>query len=215
MRIDRCDTLTEVMMESQQEMVQPEQGSAQGNAQENAQGNAPKPRHRAAWPVVWLRDILVSVVVAVFIITFLYQPVRVEGTSMLPRLENHDRLFINKFVYRFEAIQRGDVIVFHYPRDPRLSYIKRVIAIPGDRVEIDRGQVYVNGQPLAEPYVPEQYRDGRSLDAEVVPPGEYFVLGDHRSIASDSRDFGMVARRLIYGKAEFVYWPERDAGFVR
>ncbi len=191
------------MTESQQEMVQPEQESA------------PEQPNRAAWPAVWLRDILVSVVVAIFIITFLYQPVRVEGTSMLPRLENHDRLFINKFVYRFEAIQRGDVIVFHYPRDPRLSYIKRVIAIPGDRVEIDRGQVYVNGQPVAEPYVPERYRDARSMDEQVVPPGEYFVLGDHRSIASDSRDFGMVARKLIYGKAEFVYWPSRDAGFVR
>ena len=166
-----------------------------------------------AW--VWIRDILVSVVVAVFIITFLYQPVRVEGTSMLPRLENHDRLFINKFVYRFEAIQRGDVIVFHYPRDTRLSYIKRVIAVPGDSVEIDRGQVVVNGNPLSEPYVPLQYRDTRSMEPQVVPPGEYFVLGDHRSIASDSRDFGMVARRLIYGKAEFVYWPSRDAGFVR
>ena len=172
-------------------------------------------RASAAIAWVWMRDIVVSVVVAVFIITFLYQPVRVEGTSMLPRLENHDRLFINKFVYRFEAIQRGDVIVFHYPRDPRLSYIKRVIAVPGDRVEIDRGQVVVNGNPLSEPYVPLQYRDMRSMEPEVVPPGEYFVLGDHRSIASDSRDFGMVARPLIYGKAEFVYWPSRDAGFVR
>ena len=186
-------------------------GSVSGGAAAN---DALLPRRRSL-PLVWLRDVLISVASSVLIITFFYQPVRVEGTSMLPRLENHDRLFINKFVYHFEAIQRGDVIVFHYPRDPRLSYIKRVIAIPGDRVEIENGQVYVNDEPLNEPYVPEQYRDTRSMQPEIVQPGEYFVLGDHRSIASDSRDFGLVPRRLIYGKAEFVYWPRRDAGFVR
>jgi signal peptidase I len=189
--------------------------TANGTTREVDEIGISRPRRRQPLPIVWARDIAISVLASVVIITFLYQPVRVEGTSMLPRLENHDRLFINKFVYHFEAIQRGDVIVFHYPRDPRLSYIKRVIAIPGDRVEIDRGQVYVNGRPLNEPYVPLQYRDTRSMDPQVVPPGEYFVLGDHRSIASDSRDFGMVARTLIYGKAEFVYWPSRDAGFVR
>uniref|UniRef100_E6QIH6 Signal peptidase I n=1 Tax=mine drainage metagenome TaxID=410659 RepID=E6QIH6_9ZZZZ len=165
--------------------------------------------------MLWVRDVCFSVCASVLIITFLYQPVRVEGTSMLPRLEDHDRLFINKFVYHFEAIERDDVVVFHYPRNPKLSYIKRVIAIPGDRVEIRDGQVMVNGRAIDEPYVPEEYRDTRSMDARVVPQGEYFVLGDHRSIASDSRDFGMVARGLIYGKAEFVYWPRRDVGVVR
>ncbi len=165
--------------------------------------------------MLWMRDVCFSVCASVLIITFLYQPVRVEGTSMLPRLEDHDRLFINKFVYHVEAIKRGDVVVFHYPRNPKLSYIKRVIAIPGDRVEIRDGQVVVNGSAIAEPYVPEEYRDTRSMEAEMVPPGEYFVLGDHRSIASDSRDFGLVARGLIYGKAEFVYWPRRDVGVVR
>ena len=82
------------------------------------------------------------------IITFLYQPVRVEGTSMLPRLEDHDRLFINKFVYHFASIERGDVMVFHYLRDPEKSYIKRVIALSGDRLWIDRGRVWLNGKPL-------------------------------------------------------------------
>ena len=96
------------------------------------------------------------------IILFLYQPVRVEGTSMLPRLEDHDRLFINKFVYHITSIERGDVVVFHYPRDPEKSYIKRVIALPGDRLRIDHGQVWVNGRALPENYVPEMYRDTRS-----------------------------------------------------
>ena len=94
---------------------------------------------------LWVRDLVVSAIASVLIITFLYQPVRVEGTSMLPRLEDHDRLFINKFVYRFAAIERGDVVVFHYPRDPEKSYIKRVIALPGDRLRITQGTVWVNG----------------------------------------------------------------------
>ncbi|MGP8269788.1 MAG: signal peptidase I [Terracidiphilus sp.] len=165
--------------------------------------------------VLWMRDLLVSAAASVLIITFLYQPVRVEGTSMLPRLEDSDRLFINKFVYRFEAIERGDVVVFHYPRDPEKSYIKRVIALPGDRLRIDHGQVWLNGKPLRERYVPEEYRDSRSMAEIVIPEESYFMMGDHRSISSDSREFGPVDRSLIYGKAAFVYWPARDAGVVR
>ena len=176
---------------------------------------APHPDSQPSGWRLWMRDLLFSAAASVLIITFLYQPVRVEGTSMLPRLVDQDRLFINKFVYHFEAIDRGDVVVFHYPRNPQLSYIKRVIAVPGDRLSIDRGQVYVNGKALDEPYVPEQYRDTRSLDPMVVPEGQYFVLGDHRSIASDSREFGTVKRDLIYGKAAFIYWPTQDVGVVR
>lgn len=164
---------------------------------------------------LWLRDLFVSVAASVLIITFLYQPVRVEGTSMLPRLEDSDRLFINKFVYHIAAIERGDVVVFHYPRDPEKSYIKRVIALPGDRIWIAQGEVWVNGTPLHESYVPEQYRDTRSMADMIVPPNTYFMMGDHRSISSDSREFGPVQRSLIYGKAVFIYWPAKDAGAVR
>jgi signal peptidase I len=164
---------------------------------------------------LWLRDLLVSGAASVLIITFLYQPVRVEGTSMLPRLEDRDRLFINKFVYRVSAIERGDVVVFHYPRDPEKSYIKRVIAIPGDRLRIDHGVVWLNGKMHREGYVPEEYRDSRSMAEITVPPDYYFMMGDHRSISSDSREFGPVERSYIYGKAVFVYWPTRDAGVVR
>ena len=157
---------------------------------------------------------LVSVAISLFIILFLYQPVRVEGTSMLPRLEDQDRLFINKFAYRFESIQRGDVVVFLYPGDHSKSYIKRVIALPGDNLRIDHGQVWVNGIALNEPYVPFRYRDDRSQAAMTVPQGDFWVMGDHRSISSDSRDFGPVPRPLIYGKAAFVYWPMDQAGVV-
>ncbi len=163
---------------------------------------------------LWLRDLLIATVASVLIITFLYQPVRVEGTSMLPRLEDRDRLFINKFVYHISSIEHGDVVVFYYPRDPEKSYIKRVIALPGDTLRIDRGRVFVNGKLLREPYVPAEYRDNRSLAEITIPADCYFMMGDHRSISSDSRDFGPVDRSLIYGKAAFVYWPARDVGVV-
>jgi signal peptidase I len=164
---------------------------------------------------LWLRDLLISAAASVLIITFLYQPVRVEGTSMLPRLEDHDRLFINKFVYHITSIERGDVVVFHYPRDPEKSYIKRVIALPGDRLRIDRGSVWLNGKLQSEGFVPDTYRDSRSMAEIIVPDGTYFMMGDHRSISSDSREFGPVERDLIYGKAVFVYWPAKDAGVVK
>jgi signal peptidase I len=163
----------------------------------------------------WLRDLIVSIVISAFIIVFLYQPVRVEGTSMLPMLEDQDRLFINKIAYRVGDIHQGDVVVFEYPRDHEKSYIKRVIALPGDDIRIDHGRVYVNGARLKESYVPVRFSDDRSLPETVLPPNQYFVMGDHRSISSDSRDFGPVDRDLIYGKAVFVYWPMEQVGVVR
>lgn len=163
----------------------------------------------------WMRDMVVSVIVSAFIIIFLYQPVRVEGTSMLPVLEDQDRLFINKMAYRVGEIHRGDVVVFLYPRDHEKSYIKRVIALPGDDLRIDRGRVYVNGRAIAEKYVPPRFTDERSESEMVVPKDRFFVMGDHRSISSDSRDFGPVDRGLIYGKAAFVYWPMDQVGVVR
>src|SRR6266478_3759748 len=103
---------------------------------------------------VWVRDLLVSLAISAFIIIFLYQPVKVEGTSMMPGLEDQERIFVNKFVYRWEPISRGDIVVFRYPRDTTKSYIKRVIGVAGDRILIDNGQVYVNGDPIEEDYVP-------------------------------------------------------------
>ena len=175
---------------------------------------AARPPRKSAGIMLWFRDLLVAAIASVLIITFLYQPVRVEGTSMLPRLVDRDRLFINKFVYHFTAIDHGDVVVFHYPRDPAKSYIKRVIALPGDDLRIEHGRVYVNGVKLEEPYVPLEYADTRSVTEMTIPDDCYYMMGDHRSISSDSRDFGPVERSLVYGKAVFVYWPTRDLGVV-
>ncbi len=163
----------------------------------------------------WLRDLMVSIVISAFIIIFLYQPVRVEGTSMLPMLQDQDRLFINKIAYRVGDIHQSDVVVFQYPRDHTKSYIKRVIALPGDDVRIEHGRVYVNGAQLKETYVPSRFTDDRSQPEIVLPPNQYWVMGDHRSISQDSRDFGPVDRELIYGKAAFVYWPMEQVGVVR
>jgi signal peptidase I len=172
-------------------------------------------RARSSGVHSWLRDLMVSILVSAFIIIFLYQPVRVEGTSMLPVLQDQDRLFINKIAYRVGHIEHGDVVVFLYPRDHTKSYIKRVIGVPGDTIRIEDGAVSVNGKALKELYIPLRFRDDRSEPEIVVPPNEYFVMGDHRSISSDSRDFGPVSRELIYGKAAFVYWPMDQMGVVR
>jgi signal peptidase I len=164
---------------------------------------------------VWLRDLIVSLAISAFIIVFIYQPVKVEGTSMMPSLEDQERIFVNKFVYRLEPISRGDIVVFRYPRDPSKSYIKRVIGAAGDRIRIDSGQVYVNSEAIEEDYVPPVYADARSYPEMVVPPECYFVLGDHRSMSNDSRDFGPVNQSYIYGKAVFGYWPMDKLGRVR
>jgi signal peptidase I len=165
----------------------------------------------------WLRDLSLSVVIAIIVILFLYQPVKVEGTSMMPALQDQERIFINKFVYTLGIgkVGRGDTVVFWYPNDRTKSYIKRVIGLPGDRVEIDHGQVFLNGRGLDEVYVPPEYRDQLSMETRVVPKGEYFVLGDHRSSSNDSRAWGMVPRQYIYGKAVFIYWPLDKMGPLR
>jgi signal peptidase I len=163
----------------------------------------------------WTRDLVVSLGIAGIIIMFLYQPVKVEGTSMMPRLTDQERIFINKFIYRFEPIHRGDVVVFWYPLEPGKSYIKRVIGLPGDRVEMADGAVLVNGERIEEPYILPEYRGRQSHGSILVPPGEFYVLGDHRNSSNDSRVWGTVARKYIYGKAELAYWPIGQFGFLQ
>src|SRR6202795_2857183 len=106
---------------------------------------------------VWTRDLLIAIGLALVIIVFLYQPVKVEGTSMAPLLSDQERIFINKFVYRFTPIERGDVVVFWYPLDHSKSFIKRVIGLPGETIELRASHLYVNGKELVEPYVPPSY----------------------------------------------------------
>jgi signal peptidase I len=187
------------------------------NPPDQAEIEKPKSRSTVIAAMAWLRDLMLSVLIAVLVILFLYRPVKVEGTSMMPGLLDQERLFINQFSYRFGLgdIKRGDTVVFWYPEDTTKSYIKRVIGLPGDSVSVQDGSVYVNGKKLEEDYVPEEYRDDRPYGPETVPPNQYFVLGDHRISSNDSRAWGFVPRNYIYGKAVFVFWPLEHAGSVR
>jgi len=162
----------------------------------------------------WFRDIFFAFVTAIFIVVFVIQPVKVEGTSMQPRLVDQERIFVNRFIYRFADIHRGDVVVFWYPKDKTKSFIKRVVGVPGDEVEIRYGLVYVNGEQISEPYLEPEFQDHDSLQKETVPPDQYFVLGDHRNSSNDSRNWGFVPKDLIYGRAIFSYWPMSRVGPV-
>ena len=149
-----------------------------------------------------------------FLITFVAQAFRVQGTSMLPVLEDGERIIVNKFIYRFHPIERGDVVVFWWPRDPSVSFIKRVVGLPGDSVEVRAGTVYVNGQRLKEDYVDAKFRDDESYSPVEVRRGYYYVLGDHRNSSNDSRSWGEVPEKYIYGRAVFRFWPLSKIGVI-
>ena len=160
----------------------------------------------------WTRDLAVALGLAIVVMIFLYQPVKVEGTSMYPLLSDQERIFINKFIYRFEPTERGDVVVFWYPLDRSKSFIKRVVGLPGESIEIRDGHLYVNGEELPDQYVPAGYLDGSNYGPRRIPEDDYFVMGDHRDSSNDSRVFGPVPRPYIYGKAVFAYWPVNHFG---
>lgn len=161
------------------------------------------------------RDILFAGVVAILIVVFVIQPVRVEGQSMMPKLHDQDRIFVNKFIYPLrewlgdrEPIKRGDIVVLLYPNDPSKSYIKRVVGLPGEKVEILEGKLYVNDELIEESYLDENYLSHDSTPTPVdVNAHHYFVMGDNRNNSSDSRSWGLVPEKYIYGKAVFRYYP--------
>jgi signal peptidase I len=159
-------------------------------------------------------DLAIAVVVCVILITYVVQAFKVQGTSMSPELEDGERILVNKFLYYFGDIQRGDVVVFWYPEDPELSFIKRVVALPGETVEIRSGAVYVNGRLIEEPYVSGMNADLRSFPPHEIRPGHFFVLGDNRKGSNDSRSWGLVPQRYIYGKAFLRIWPPGEFGVV-
>lgn len=164
--------------------------------------------------LAWLRELLVALALALAIITFLYQPVKVEGISMAPGLIDQERILVNKSIYHLEPIRRSDVIVFRFPRDPRKSFIKRVIGLPGETIEIRAGRVLINDVPLREDYLTPEQSDGVWYPRVTVPPGHYYALGDNRNISNDSRTWGTVPRAYIYGKAVLVYWPPEHWGSI-
>lgn len=155
----------------------------------------------------WIVSIAIAIVLAFLIRYFIVELYLVDGPSMRPTLQSAERLVVNKFIYRFRAPERGEILVFRYPRDPSRDFIKRVIAIPGDTIEIKDGRVYVNSTLLNEPYILSKTRGNYPL--ATVPEGHIFVMGDNRNNSEDSRfaDVGFVPFDLIKGKAILVFWP--------
>lgn len=155
----------------------------------------------------WIVSIIAAIAVAMFIRTFIVELYVVDGPSMRPTLQHEERLVVNKFIYYLRNPQKGEVVIFRYPRDPSRDFIKRVIATAGDTVEIKEGRVYVNDQLLMEDYILEKTRT--EYPKVTIPEGTIFVMGDNRNNSEDSRfsDVGFVPLDLVKGKAVFIFWP--------
>jgi signal peptidase I len=167
-----------------------------------------------------LAEVVVLAVILYFGISFAVQTVHVEGLSMFATLDDNDYLIANKIDYRLHAPQRGDIIILRPPTDNSKDFIKRIIALPGERLLIRDGHVYINGHQLDEPYLPEAWtvmsnwpNDG-SVSGKVVPANQYFVMGDNRNKSQDSRIFGFIGRDRIDGRAWFRIWPLNSFGAI-
>jgi len=164
----------------------------------------------------FLREIIETIILTLIIYGILslgFRNFRVIGDSMTPNFHDGQYLVVNKLSYRFHPPERGDVIIFHPPTNPEKEYIKRVIALPGETVEIREGYIYIDGRRLEEPYIAQTELHG-GWGPSVVGQGEYFVLGDNRNNSSDSRSWGMLPRGNIFGKAWLSYWPPQEWGLV-
>lgn len=166
----------------------------------------------------YAETILICVIFVVFTRAFIFQQSKIPSGSMEDTLLIGDYIMVNRYIFSpttsaiekallpAREVRRGDVIVFKFPNEPEVDYIKRVIGLPGDTLEIRRGYVYINGEKLDEPYIKEAYRLADSRPPEVVPGGQYFAMGDHRDRSSDSRVWGYVPRDLIKGRALLIWW---------
>jgi len=144
-------------------------------------------------------------------VTFGFQVARVEGQSMAPTLEDQDRLIVNKLAYRLADPQIGDIVMLYYPVDPDKSFVKRVVAGPDDVIRSVEGHVYRNDVLLPDDFIPTEFRDNQTWGPEIVKPGYYYVMGDHRNNSSDSRSWGLVPKKYIIGKVQVRWWPMNHA----
>jgi signal peptidase I len=171
--------------------------------------------------ILLIRDLILVLAIFILFGVFVAQPVVVEGTSMDPNLHDGERLLVDKLIYykiqsfSFGHLVRGDIVVFWYPRKPDQSYVKRVIALPGERVALRNGKVFINGIEMNEPYLSETNNQGMAnYEEKTVEDHHYFVMGDNRDNSSDSRIWGQVPEKYIYGKAFFRYWSPSQVGFL-
>jgi signal peptidase I len=174
-----------------------------------------QPKEQKSGFLRFLVDVLETLVLSVVLfvsINMISARIRVDGASMEPTLTTGEYVIVNRLSYKLGSPQRGDIIVFHFPRDPREEYIKRVIGLPGDVVEAKNGYLYVNGQKLDESYLSVKTNYTGTWQ---VPEGQLFVLGDNRNNSSDSHDWGFVPMDYVVGKAIVVYWPPPDWSIIR
>lgn len=167
----------------------------------------------------FLETIVVSLAIFAVVYIFLFQPHQVDGQSMVPNFQNGEYILTDKISYRIHAPNRGDVVVFHSPQDEKVDFIKRIIGIPGDIIQVKGGYAYLNGVKLEETYInnPGEVTPGKYSTENLVidvPPGQYFVMGDNRLHSSDSREWGLVTSNEIVGRAFFRYWPIPVAGLI-
>jgi signal peptidase I len=189
----------------------------------------------------WIKTIIIALIIALFIRTFIVQAFKIPSGSMMDTLFAGDYLFVNKFVYGtripftghkmlvLRSPRHGDIIVFKYPVDPSRNFIKRCIGLPGDTIEVKNKKVYVNGQLSVEPYavykdpsiyiksdfLPQEFSRRDNFGPVTVPADAYFMMGDNRDNSYDSRFWGFVPDKNIAGKALFLYWPPKRMGLIR
>jgi signal peptidase I len=205
---------TELTGESPQTAFDPRLGSAIPATSEAPVAEPPAGttwRRVGAEVLSGVQTLFSAAVYATLIVTFCFQVARVDGLSMAPTLQDHDRLIVNKLVYELGEPRPGDIVMLYYPLNPEKMFVKRVIAKEGDTVRIVDGHVYVNDVPLHDDYVPEEFRSHDDWGPTVVQQGYYFVMGDHRNNSSDSRHWGPVPKKYIVGKVKVRWWPLQDA----
>ncbi|MDF2903220.1 MAG: signal peptidase [Bacillus sp. (in: firmicutes)] len=185
-------------------------------------GNLMTKKKNELWE--WTKALVIAVILAAVIRTFLFAPIVVDGLSMMPTLHNSDRMIVNKFSYKISDPKRFDIIVFHAPEGK--DYIKRVIGLPGDEIEYKNDTLYINGKAYKEPYLDEYKKsviDGpltepftleEKIGKKKVPADNLFVMGDNRRYSKDSRHIGTVPYKKVLGKTSILYWPIKDMQIV-
>lgn len=166
-----------------------------------------------------IETVVIALAIFVIIYLFLFQPHQVRGNSMYPNFYDGEYILTDKVSYRLRDPKRGEVIIFQAPRNQEYDYIKRVVGLPGESIRIDQNKILVNNEILNEVYLPEIYATSPgsflgSTQGLVIPEDQYFVLGDNRSQSSDSREWGLVPKENIIGKAWLRYWPTERLGVI-
>lgn len=153
-----------------------------------------------------LESLIIAVILALLIRAFVFQPFYIPSGSMEPTLQIQDHIIVNKFIYRFREPERGDIVVFKYPLNPKKDFVKRLVGKPGERVELRSSKVYVNGREAPEKFLPPGLKF-QDFGPVLVPENTYLMLGDNRNNSDDSRVWGPLPKENIIGKAMLVYWP--------